>query len=224
MRFRKWATRVLRDHLVQGITVNEHRLAQRGLLEARETLKLLTRTLQNQELVDETGSAVLEIIAGYAETWRMLLEYDEDRLATPTGTKPSTSALDYGSTVQAISDFKRDLALRGEASPLFGNPRDEMLRSILGNIEQTMFGEPLYKNRGEKAAHVLYFIIKDHPFTDGNKRIASLLFLIYLEQETVDHSVNPQALTALALLIAESEPSSKDVMIRLIVNLLAESV
>ena len=223
VRFRQWATRTLRDHLVRGYTLNERRLAERGLDEARETLDLLARTLRNQALVDDTGKAVLNIITDYADTWRLLLEYDEDRLTAPSSVQPATSVLDYERTVTAIAEFKRDLAARGEASSLFGNPRGDALESILGNIEQTMFGEPLYRSREEKAAHLLYFIIKDHPFTDGNKRIGSLLFLICLKQEGLAHRINPLALTALTLLIAESAPANKDLMIRLIVNLLAES-
>ena len=222
VRFRQWATRTLREHLVRGFTVNERRLAERGLQEARETLDLLSRTLLNQALVDDTGQAVLELIGSYADTWRLLLEYDEDRLTTPPGAKPSTSALDHDRVVDAIAEFKRELMARGEASPLFGNPRGDALAAILGNIEQTMFGEPLYRSREEKAAHLLYFVVKDHPFTDGNKRIGSLLFLLYLNQEGVAHRLNPQALTALTLLIAESAPRGKDLMVRLIVNLLAE--
>ena len=222
VRFRQWATRTLREHLVRGFTLNERRLAERGLQEARETLDLLSRTLLSQTLVDDTGQAVLELIESYADTWRLLLEYDENRLTTPPGTRPSTSALDHDRAVDAIVGFKRDLAARGEASSLFGNPRGDALAAILGNIEQTMFGEPLYRSREEKAAHLLYFVVKDHPFTDGNKRIGSLLFLLYLNQEGVAHRLNPQALTALTLLIAESASSGKDLMIRLIVNLLAE--
>jgi prophage maintenance system killer protein len=110
---------------------------------------------------------------------------------------------------------------RGEASALFGNPRGETLDGILGSIEQTMFGEPLYRSREEKAAHLIYFIVKDHPFTDGNKRIGSFLFMLYLEQEQMAQRLNPEGLTALTLLIAESAPSNKDLMIRLILNLLA---
>ena len=222
VRFRQWATRTLREHLVRGFTVNERRLAERGLREARETLDLLSRTLLNQALVDDTGQAGLGLIASYADTWRLLLEYDEDRLTTPPGAKPATSALDHDHAVNAIAQFKRELATRGEASPLFGNPRGDALAAILGNIEQTMFGESLYRSREEKAAHLLYFVVKDHPFTDGNKRIGSLLFLLYLKQEGVAHRLNPQALTALTLLIAESEAGGKDLMVRLIVNLLAE--
>ena len=111
----------------------------------------------------------------------------------------------------------------GETSSLFGNVReDDALGAILGNIEQTMFGEPLYRSREEKAAHLLYFVVKDRPFTDGNKRIASLLFLLYLAQEKVPHELNPKALTALTLLVAASDAAAKDLMIRLIMNLLAE--
>lgn len=220
--FRIWATRVLREHLVQGCTFNQTRLAERGLLEARQTLDLLARTLQNQALVDDTGRAVLELITGYADTWRLLLEYDENRLVLPPGARPSSGVLDHDRASHAISDFKQELMARKEATQLFGNPRGAALEGILASIEQTMFGESLYRSREEKAAHLLYLIIKDHPFSDGNKRIGSFLFMLYLQQEGMAHQLNPQALTALALLIAESAPASKDLMIRLIINLLAE--
>ena len=221
VRFRQWATRTLHGHLLQGFTLNELRLAERGLQEARETLDLMARTFSNQALVDDTGQAVLDLIAGYADTWRLLLEYDEDRLPAPPGTGPSSGALDHGRAIGAISEFRSELMALGQASALFGNPRGDALAAILGNIEQTMFGEPLYRSREEKAAHLLYFVVKDHPFTDGNKRIGSLLFLLYLKQEEIDHGLNPQALTALTLLIAESTTAGKDLMIRLIINLLA---
>jgi prophage maintenance system killer protein len=220
--FRVWATRTLKEHLVRGYTTNQKRLAERGLWEARRTLDLLARTLQNQALVDDTGRAVLDLIVGYADTWRFLLEYDEQRLTLPPGARPSTGVLDRARASRAIADFKRELTARHEATELFGNPRGEALDGILAGIEQTMFGESLYRTREEKAAHLLYFVIKDHPFTDGNKRIGSFLFMLYLRQEDMAHRLNPQALTALALLIAESAPANKDLMIRLIVNLLAE--
>ncbi len=221
VRFRQWATRTLHGHLVRGFALNERRLAERGLREARETLDLMARTLHNQALVDDTGQAVLDLIAGYADTWRLLLEYDEDRLSAAPGTGPSSGVLDHERAIDAIAEFRRDLMARNQASPLFGSPRGAALAAILGNIEQTMFGEPLYRSREQKAAHLLYFVVKDHPFTDGNKRIGSLLFLFYLKQEGLEHELNPQALTALTLLIAESAPAGKDLMIRLIVNLLA---
>ncbi|MGE0675355.1 MAG: Fic family protein, partial [Methylibium sp.] len=201
---------------------NQTRLAERGLLEARQTLHLLARTLQNQALVDDTGRAVLELIVSYADTWRLLLEYDEGRLTLPPGARPSSGVLDFARASAAIAEFKQKLMARNEATPLFGNPRGEALEGILGSIEQTMFGESLYRSREEKAANLLYLVIKDHPFSDGNKRIGSFLFMLYLQQEGMGHQLNPQALTALALLIAESAPTNKDLMIRLIINLLME--
>lgn len=220
VRFRQWATRVLREHLVRGFTCNQTRLAERGLLEARQTLDLLARTLRSQSLVDDTGQAVLDLITSYADTWRLLLEYDEDRLAVPPGASPATGVLDYARAIDAIADFKRELMARNEAGVLFGQLRGGALDGILASIEQTMFGEPLYQTREKKAAHLLYFIIKDHPFSDGNKRIGSFLFMLYLQQEGMADCLNPRMLTALALLIAESPPAGKDLMIRLIMNLL----
>ena len=216
--FRKWATRILRDHLVRGHTLNERRLTERGL---REVQELLARTIRNQAPADHAGQALLAIVASYSDTWRLLLEYDEDRLEKPSGTQPSVGVLDHNRAAAAIVELKRELTVRGEASSLFGNPRDDALEAILGNIEQSMFGEPLYRSREEKAANLLYFVVKDHPFTDGNKRIGSLLFLLYLKQEGLEHDLNPQALTALTLLVAESAPAAKDLMIRLVINLLA---
>ena len=222
VRFRQWATRTLREHLVRGFTLNQQRLAERGLQEARDTLNLLASTLRNQALVDNTGREVLDLIGGYADTWRLLLEYDEDQLAAPPGVQPARGVLRHDRAARAIAEFKRELTASGEASSLFGAPRGDGLDAILGAIEQTMFGQPLYRSREEKAAHLLYFVVKDHPFADGNKRIGSLLFLLYLAQEGVAHRLNPQALTALTLLIAESATAGKDLMIRLIINLLAE--
>ncbi|MCR4298224.1 MAG: virulence protein RhuM/Fic/DOC family protein [Gallionella sp.] len=220
VQFRLWATRTLREHLVQGYTLNSTRLAERGISEAQQAIELLARTLNNQALVNETGREVLDMVVRYAKTWRLLLEYDEDRLSLPPGCQPARGVLDYDRAVTAIVQIKSELMERGEATPLFGQERGEALQGILGSIEQTMFGESLYRTREEKAAHLLYFVIKDHPFSDGNKRVGSFLFLLYLQQEGMTMSINENALTALALLIAESDPANKELMIRLVVNLL----
>ena len=174
-------------------------------------------------MTDDTEQVTLDLIAAYTDTWRLLLEYDEDRLEILSSAKPAAGTLDLEQAVGAIDAFRGELAARGEASPLFGNPRGDALEAILGNIDQTMFGEPLYRSREEKAAHLLYFVVKDHPFTDGNKRIGALLLLLYLAREGMARPLDPRALTALTLLIAESAPARKDLMIRLVVNLLAES-
>ncbi len=223
VQFRQWATRVLREHLTQGYTLNQARLAEKGVTEAHQAIELLARTLENQALVTDAGREVVALIVGYAKTWRLLLQYDEDGLSLPATCQPARGVLDYAQARAAIDELKAALFERGEATDLFGRERSDAIQGILGSIEQTMFGEPLYKSREEKAAHLLYFVIKDHPFSDGNKRIGSFLFLLYLQQEDMAMSINENALTALALLVAESQPTNKDLMIRLVVNLLVSS-
>ncbi len=223
VQFRQWASRILREHLAQGYTLNQARLAEKGMAEAQQAIDLLARTLENQALVTDAGSDVIALIAGYAKTWRLLLEYDEDGLNLPATCQPARGVLDYAQARTAIDELKAALFERGEATDLFGRERDDAIQGILGSIEQTMFGEFLYKTREEKAAHLLYFVIKDHPFSDGNKRIGSFLFLLYLQQEGMAMNINANALTALALLVAESQPTNKDLMIRLVVNLLVSS-
>ncbi len=223
VQFRQWATRVLRAHLDQGYTLSAARLAEKGIAEAQQALDLLARTLNNQGLVNDTGREVTALIVGYAKTWRLLLQYDENDLALPPLCQPARGALDYATARPAIDDLRVTLMRRGEATDLFGHERGGAFRGILGTIEQTMFGDALYRTREEKAAHLLYFIIKDHPFSDGNKRIGSFMFLLYLHQQGVVTILDPEALTALALLVAESQPTNKDLMIRVIINLLVAS-
>ncbi|MDP2834105.1 MAG: virulence protein RhuM/Fic/DOC family protein [Pseudomonadota bacterium] len=183
VQFRQWATRVLREHLAQGYTLNQARLLEKGMDEARQAIDLLARTLENQALVNDAGREVIAIITRYAKTWRLLLQYDEDGLSLPATCQPARGVLDYPAARAAIAELKAALFERGEATDLFGRERSDAIQGILGSIEQTMFGEPLYRSREEKAAHLLYFVIKDHPFSDGNKRIGSFLFLLYLQQE-----------------------------------------
>lgn len=223
VRFRQWATRVLREHLTEGYSLNATRLAERGLDEARQAIDLLARSLTDPALISDTGRELISLIAGYAKTWHLLLKYDEDGLQLPAGCQPAQGILDYATARRALDDLKASLHACGEATDLFARERGESLHGILGSIEQTMFGEALYPSREEKAAHLFYFVIKDHPFSDGNKRSAAFLLLLYLRQESMPTSINPAALTALTLLVAESQPQNKDLMIRLIVNLLAAS-
>ncbi|WP_298171413.1 RhuM family protein [Acidithiobacillus sp.] len=220
-RFRQWATRVLREHLTQGFSINEYRLAQRGLVELEQAVDLLSKTLTRQELVTDIGREVVGLILGYAKTWRLLLDYDEDKLGVPVGAQPARGVLDFEKARWALDALADELKSRGEASELFARDRGEGLAAILGNIEQTMFGDPLYQTREERAAHLLYFVIKNHPFSDGNKRSGAFLFLLYLRQEGMRLTLDENGLTALTLLIAESDPKAKDLMVRLVMNLLA---
>ena len=227
--FRIWATRTLRDYLVQGYTLNERRLREKGLTEMEQAVRLLARTLSAHELVNEQGWAVLDVVTHYARSWRLLLQYDENRLpelpAQPTHPVASLSPDD---SRRAIAGLKQALMAKGEATALFGQERGGALDGILGSIEQTFGGEALYASVESRAAHLLYFIIKDHPFVDGNKRIGSFLFLLYLDRNGMLTKSDglprfaDNALVAVALLVAESDPAQKELLIRLILNFLQD--
>lgn len=212
-RFRQWATRVLREYLTQGYSINEHRLARQDLSELEQAVELLGQTLTRQELVSDLGQEVVSLILGYSRTWRLLQHYDEGALGLPPGARPARRALDA---------LAAELRERGEASELFARDGSDGLGSILGNLEQSMFGDFLYKTREERAGHLLYFVIKNHPFSDGNKRSAAFLSLLYLRQEGMRLTLNEQGLAALTLLVTESDPKAKELMVRLVMNLVAE--
>ena len=223
--FRIWATRILKEHLVRGFTVNQQRLAEKGIEEARQVVSLLVNTLESHDLVSDEGRLVLDIINRYADTWRLLLQYDEEALELPEGGKISGGRLDIRQVRKAIGVLKRELLAKGEATNLFGNERSDHLEGIIGSVYQTFGGQDLYPSREEKAANLLYFIVKDHPFTDGNKRIGSFLFVLFLDLNKLRSTgmFDNKALVALTLLTAASDPVQKEVLIRLIVNLLAEN-
>jgi len=167
--------------------------------------------------------AVLEIVTRYAATWRLLLQYDEDNLP-PSGRKAGGGAgFDVVEARQAIAVLKKELLAKGEATAIFGQERGEGLAGIIGALHQTFGGRELYPSDEEKAAHLLYFIIKDHPFTDGNKRTGAFLFLLFLKSNDLlpaTGGFDNRALVALTLLTATSDPGQKDLLIRLIVNLI----
>jgi len=220
--FRIWATKVLKQHLVRGFTTNERRLAEKGLAEMEQTIALLAQTLIRHEPLSDEGRAVLEVVGRYAKTWSLLLQYDEDRLELPKTRHTAGKSLDYQQVSAAIVTLRAELLGRGEAGDLFGQERGQHLQGILGNLDQTFGGQDLYASAEEKAAHLLYFVIKDHPFSDGNKRIGAFLFVLFLrENNLLDQSrLNDNGLVALALLIAESDPKQKDLLVRLVMNLL----
>jgi len=174
--FRIWATTILKDHLLRGYSLNQRRLAEKGVEEVRQVLSLLAGILESHNLVSDEGLAVLEVVNRYARTWQLLLQYDENNLPAPETKHVTKSSLEIDKARQAI------------------------------------------------AAHLLYFVIKDHPFTDGNKRIGSFLFLLFLKKNDLldQKSFSNRALVALALLTAASKPEQKELMVRLIVNLVTE--
>jgi DNA ligase (NAD+) len=218
--FRKWANSVLKDYLLKGYALNNN-LINKTHHEYQNLLDLLNKTLANNQLITSQGQSVINLINEYATTWTSLLQYDEDRLLIPDNIHKSSIRLTPESALQAIGEFKASLLVIGEATQLFGNERNDQLQSILSNLDQTMFGEELYRSVEEKAANLFYMVIKDHPFSDGNKRIGSFLFLLYIQLNKLPLKIDNIGLTSLALLIAESDPQQKNLLIRLIVNLLA---
>ncbi|MEI8321224.1 MAG: virulence protein RhuM/Fic/DOC family protein [Alphaproteobacteria bacterium] len=220
--FRQWATTVLKDHLIKGYSIHKHQIAKKGFEELQSTVQLLQKTLKSQELANDVGIEAIQLIMRFSKTWHLLLAYDEEKITLPKNTQPSIVELTYQESLKSINIFKRELETHKEASSLFGIEREKGLEGILGSIEQTFDGTPLYKSVQEKAAHLLYFVIKNHPFVDGNKRIGSFLFILYLSLQQISHNLNENGLLALALLIAQSEPSQKEIMIHLVINILSE--
>ena len=170
---------------------------------------------------DDTATTFEIIINKFSSTWTLLLQYDDDSLERPKQLPPTQKNLSIEKAEKAIDILKNELFKRGQASDLFGRKRGQQLQGILGNINQTFDGQELYPSATEKAACLLYFIIKDHPFSDGNKRIGSLLFLLFLDLNGLleQAGITDNGLVSLALLIAESDPNQKDLLIRLVMNM-----
>ena len=222
-RFRIWATSILRDHLVKGYTVNQRRLAETGISEAQQVLALLSNTQVSQNLITDEGQSVLDVVNRYAKTWQLLWQYDEDNFPAAKPQQASSETFEVDMVRTAINSLKQELTAKGEATDIFGNERNDNLAGIIGAIQQTFGGQDLYPSTEEKAANLLYFVVKDHPFTDGNKRIGSFLFILFLQMNGLldKRQFDTRALVALTLLTAASDPRQKDVLIRLIVNLLS---
>ncbi len=219
--FRQWATRVLQAHLVEGYTLNQRRLAERGI-EFEQAVSLLSRTLANQQLVNEQGRAVLQVIGDYARSWSLLQGYDEQSLQEQNARQTDMRALELDDVLAAIAQLKATLMAKGEATELFGQLRGDGLASAIATIEQGFGDDWFYPNVASRAAHLLYFVIKNHPLADGNKRSGSFLFLWYLQlnqhllARPVEQLINDNTLVALALLVAESLPEQKELMVRLV--------
>lgn len=225
VRFRQWATQVLRQHLTQGYTLNRQRF-EANARELEAALTMVRRLTANPEISADAGRGLADIVSRYAQTFLLLQRYDEGLLTEPNvqagGLLPSTSEAKL-----ALAQLKSNLIERGEATDLFAREREDGLGALLGNLDQSVFGEPAYPSVEAKAAHLLYFVIKNHPFADGNKRSGAFLFVDFLHRNgrLLDAAgqpvINDIGLAALALLVAESDPKQKDTLIRLIMNMLA---
>ena len=222
--FRIWATKVLHHYVVDGAAINERRLKEldaKKLHEIEGALGIVKRLVAASELSAGEAGGILEVITKYAPSFKALQEFDEGHISFAKG-KKATKTLTPSECIDIIAQLKRNV--KGDA--LFGKPRSSAFEASLNAISQTFDGQDVYPSIAEKAANLLYLVIKDHPFYDGNKRIGALLFVVFLTindyhlTKNGETKISDRALTALALLIAESNPSEKGLLVALICKLL----
>ena len=225
--FRIWATRTLKQYLVNGVAVNERRLKEldsKKLKNVEDMMGVVRRLIARQELNAGEASGILEVITNYTSSFKALAEFDDGHISLRNLNKKTKKVLTPEICDAAIKDLRKTL----KAGDLFGKMRNDSFYGSLESIYQSFDGSDLYKTTPEKAAHLLYFIIKDHPFYDGNKRIGSLLFIVFLTMNDChltrngETKISDRALTAIALLIAESKPSEKDLIVSLVQKLLED--
>lgn len=227
VRFRQWATRLLKEHLLKGYTLNQQRFEQNAR-ELEAALALVRKAARGEGLDLVSGRGLVEIISRYTQTFLWLQRYDEGLLTEPAGTEGGELLSDI-QAMQALGELKQQLMARGEATELFARPRGDGLGALLGNLAQSVFGQSAYPTVQSKAAHLLYFVVKNPPFADGNKRSAAFLFVDFLHRNRAlwlangEPIINDTGLAALTLLVAESDPAQKETLIRLMINMLTPS-
>ena len=225
--FRIWANKVLKEYLVKGFSLNEKRLKSqtKRLLELQHTVKIIGSVLDQKRLTGDEGEALLKLIADYAYALDLLDQYDYQKLEIPESNRKEVFRLSYDEAKGLIKKVKSVY----DTTDLFGKEKDKSFESSISTIYQTHNGQDLYPSLEEKAAHLLYFITKNHSFIDGNKRIAAFIFLYFLNRNGIlfDPSgrkiIDDNALVALTILIAVSDPEEKDTLIKVIVNLLSKN-
>lgn len=223
--FRIWATQRLKAYLVKGYAVNERRF-EKNADTLRQALALIEKAAQSPELNADGGRGLVEIVSRYTQTFLWLQRYDEGLLNEPTGQSGGTLPT-HAQATESLQQLKADLIEKGEATQLFAQPRSDAFQALLGNLDQSVFGEEAYPSIESKAAHLLYFVVKNHPFSDGNKRSGAFLFVDFLHRNgrlfntKGEPVINDTGLAALTLLVAESDPKQKETLIKLIMTMLA---
>lgn len=222
--FRIWATSILKCHLIDGYTINEKRLKEQTLkLQAlQRAVALIGSMKERKQLEYSEAMGLLEVINDYNYALGLLDDYDYKRLKISQTSREERFVLSYESAIRAVNELKKKF----DGSGLFGRERDKSFRSSVSSIYQTFDGKDLYPSVEEKAANLLYFIVKNHSFVDGNKRIAASIFLWFLEKNGILYKIDgskriaDNALVALTLMIAESKPGERDIIVTLVVNLI----
>ena len=219
--FRQWATARLKDFLVKGYAIYQKRLD-----ELSQMVSIIAQSTQSDNLKLNEAKGLLNVLSNYTQSYILLNQFDNHSLKTDNLNENVTYKIKYEEAKPQIDALKQKLIDLKEATALFGNEKDNSFRGILGNVLQTYDGEYLYPSIEEQAANLLYFVIKNHPFNDGNKRIGAFLFIWFLEKNkhrldtNGNVKINEFGLVALALLVAQSNPSDKDLMINLIISLI----
>ncbi len=214
--FRIWATNQLKEHLIKGYTLNEKRLKQ-----LQQTIQLIKRASRQISNTDE-AQGLMEVLSDYSRALDLLDDYDHRKLSKTVTDSAVTFSIDYNEAIKAIEQLREKFG----GSSLFGNEKDQSFKSSIAVIDQTFDRKDLYPSLEEKAANLLYLVVKNHSFTDGNKRIAAWLFVWYLAKNNflynADNSkkITNNTLVALTLMIAESNPTEKEMMINVIINLM----
>jgi prophage maintenance system killer protein len=224
--FRIWATNVLKDYLVKGYTINEKRMREdrAKLKEFQKTSRIMERLLQNKALDSTEATGLLKVILDYQKALHLLDEYDYQKLEIKKVTTQEKFRISYQRARQELDRLKAHYP-----STLFGLEKDQSFSGSIGAIYQTFNGKDLYPSIEEKAAHLLYFVVKNHSFIDGNKRIAASLFLWFLNENKILYNEDgskrlaDNALVALTLLTAESKAEEKDTIIKVVVNLINQN-
>ncbi len=218
-KFRKWATKTLREHITKGYTINRKQIAKNYEAFMKSVSDIQTLLPEHVVLDPKT---ILELIKEFSSTWMSLDAYDKETLTTIGSTKKSIKL--FGEELTgAISNLRSELIKKGEATDIFAHERESgSIAGIVGNVMQSFGGRDVYATVEEKAAHLIYFMVKNHPFTDGNKRSGAFAFVWFLRKTKLKtmRNINPSALTALTLLIAESNPNKKDQMVALVTQML----
>ena len=222
IKFRQWANKILKQYLIKGYVIND-RIRKEQIGELRQLVQMLGRTIQNQQLEqNDENQALFDIVVDYTYALDTLDDYDYQRLSVGKTTQEDKFHATYENAMEAISGLREKFG----GSALFGNEKDDSFKSSIGQIYQTFGGEELYPSVEEKAAMLLYLVTKNHSFSDGNKRIAATLFLWFLNnngilyREDGSKRLADNTLVALTLMIAESKTEEKDVMVKVVVNLI----